>query len=205
MTETTTCKAVAAIVALLLMSGVCPAESVPPAAQSDGKAAAQPARMRELDLGEKVRIKFVQIPAGKFLMGSPRDEKGRLDNEGPQRQVTVSKPFFVGVYPVTQEQYEAVMGKNPSTLKGPGKPVETVNWDDAVAFCKQASAKTGTQFRFRRRPSGSMPAGRAARPGISSGTMKRSLVTTPGLEETAADQHIRSVRRSPTPGGCMTW
>jgi len=119
-----------------------------PTTQSDREVSAQSAKTLEFDLGDKVTIKFVPIPEGKFLMGSLNDEKDRQDNEGPQRQLTVLKPFFMAVYPVTQEQYKVVMGKNPSTLKGAGKPVETVSWDDAVAFCKRASAKTGKTFRL---------------------------------------------------------
>ncbi len=96
-----------------------------------------------LDLGNKVSMKLVLIPAGKFLMGSPETEKGHESSEGPQREVTISKPFYMGVYEVTQEQYEAVMGKNPSTFKGAANPAETVSWEDAVAFCQALSRKTG--------------------------------------------------------------
>ena len=101
----------------------------------------------ELDLGDKVTMKFVQIPVGKFLMGSPKDEKGRSDIEA-QHEVIISRPFFMAVYPVTQEQYKAVMGTNPSKIKGDTQPVECVSWDDAHVFCKKASAKTGRQFRL---------------------------------------------------------
>ena len=61
-------------------------------------------------LSEKVSLKLVLIPAGSFLMGSPEEEKGRAKNEGPQHEVTISQPFYMGVTEVTQEQYEAVMG-----------------------------------------------------------------------------------------------
>jgi formylglycine-generating enzyme required for sulfatase activity len=96
-----------------------------------------------LDLGNNVTMKLVLIPAGKFLMGSPEDEKGRENNEGPQHEVTISKPFYMGIYEVTQEQYEQIMGRNLSYFKGAQNPVENVSWDDAVEFCKALSKKTG--------------------------------------------------------------
>ncbi len=76
-----------------------------------------------------IGMSFVSIPAGTFTMG-----------EGSAaHQVTLTKAFEIGVYEVTQEQYEQVMGTNPSNFKGPQNPVETVSWDDAVAFCRKLS------------------------------------------------------------------
>ena len=69
------------------------------------------------DLGQGVSLEMVLIPAGKFMMGSPASEKGRSDNE-TQHEVTLTKPFYMGKYEVTQEQWEAVMGNNPSAYKG---------------------------------------------------------------------------------------
>jgi len=96
-----------------------------------------------LDLGGGVTMKLVLIPAGTFTMGSPADEEGRVDTEGPQRQVTISKPFYMGIHEVTQEQYQAITGKKPSFFKGAKNPVELVNWNDAAEFCKALSHKTG--------------------------------------------------------------
>jgi formylglycine-generating enzyme required for sulfatase activity len=77
------------------------------------------------------------------MMGAPATEAGRSSEEGPQHGVIISKPFYMGVFEVTQEQYEQVMGKNPSNFKGAKHPVEQVTWDDAVEFCKKLSARTG--------------------------------------------------------------
>jgi formylglycine-generating enzyme required for sulfatase activity len=96
-----------------------------------------------LDLGNNVKMRLVLIPAGKFMMGSPATEAGRGSDEGPQHEVTISRPFYMGVFEVTQEQYEQVMGVNPSGFKGAKNPVENVSWDDAVEFCKKLSARTG--------------------------------------------------------------
>jgi formylglycine-generating enzyme required for sulfatase activity len=95
-----------------------------------------------LDLGQKVTMRLAPIPAGKFLMGSPGDEAGRDEDEGPLREVVISKPFYMGLYEVTQEQYEAVMGAKPSKFADAAKPVESVSWEDAVEFCKRLSRKT---------------------------------------------------------------
>jgi formylglycine-generating enzyme required for sulfatase activity len=111
-----------------------------------------------------VGMKLVQIPKGKFVMGSPPGEVGRdPKDEGPQHEVTLSwhftKDFLMGAYEVTQGQYQKVMGKNPSgnfnQPKGthPDLPVEQVNWDDAAAFCKTLSAlpeevKAGRHYRL---------------------------------------------------------
>jgi formylglycine-generating enzyme required for sulfatase activity len=107
-----------------------------------------PPKESALDLGNNVTMKLVLIPAGNFLMGSPQYEKDRLGNEGPQHEVTISKPFYMGAFEVTQVQYEQIMGKNPSDFKGGQNPVERVSWDDAVEFCKEFSRKTGRNVRL---------------------------------------------------------
>jgi formylglycine-generating enzyme required for sulfatase activity len=96
----------------------------------------------EVDLGGGVKMKLVYIEPGKFRMGSPKEEQGRQDNE-VQRQVEITKGFFMGVFEVTQDEYEKVMGNNPSEFKGARLPVEQVSWDDALEFCKRLSTKEG--------------------------------------------------------------
>jgi formylglycine-generating enzyme required for sulfatase activity len=100
-----------------------------------------------LDLGNNVTMKLVRIPAGKFLMGSPESEKHRATNE-VQHEVTISKPFYMGVYEATQAQWQAVMGTNPSQFKGDNRPVEMVSWDDCQSFCNELSAKVGRTIRL---------------------------------------------------------
>ncbi|MFM6528731.1 MAG: pentapeptide repeat-containing protein, partial [Dolichospermum sp.] len=104
------------------------------------------------DLGNGVTLEMAAIPGGTFLMGSPEDEKERDGNESPQHEVTVPD-FFMGKYPVTQAQYQAIMGTNPSYFKGNGstsltnqRPVETVRWNDAVKFCELLSQRTGKKY-----------------------------------------------------------
>jgi formylglycine-generating enzyme required for sulfatase activity len=94
-----------------------------------------------LDLGKQATMKLALIPAGKFLMGSLGDEAGRDEDEGPQREVVVSKSFYMGVHEITQGQYEAVMGANPSKFIDAAKPVESVSWEDAAEFCRRVSRR----------------------------------------------------------------
>lgn len=85
------------------------------------------------------------IPAGSFRMGSPSTEPGREINEGPQRRVTISKGFWMLESEVTQGQYKALMGTNPSDFKfcGDNCPVEKVSWHDARAFADKLSEAQG--------------------------------------------------------------
>jgi formylglycine-generating enzyme required for sulfatase activity len=86
-------------------------------------------------------ISMVRIEGGKFTMGSPSNEPQRSPNE-VQHQVTVSA-FYMGKYQVTQAEYEAVMGTNPSNFKGSNLPVENVSWYNAVEFCNRLSQSEG--------------------------------------------------------------
>jgi len=101
-----------------------------------GKAEGPPKELT-VDLGGGVKMEFVLIPAGSFMMG---DEKGDYF-EKPVHKVTITKPFYLGKYEVTQEQWEAVMGNNPSHHKGPKNPVEQVSWGDCRTFLKKLNAK----------------------------------------------------------------
>ena len=83
---------------------------------------------------------MVRIPAGTFMMGSEEN-----DSEKPVHEVTLSA-FEISATPVTQAQYEAVMGDNPSHFKDPDNPVENVSWDDAMKFCEKLKQRTGQEF-----------------------------------------------------------
>jgi len=105
----------------------------------------------QLGLGDpvvnSVGMVLVPIPAGEFQRGSPESEPGREDIEF-QYLVQITKPFYLSAYEVTQEQYEKVMGNNPSDSKGENRPVEWVSWNDAVEFCHKLSEQEGVQYRL---------------------------------------------------------
>jgi formylglycine-generating enzyme required for sulfatase activity len=79
---------------------------------------------------------MVEIPPGSFAMGSPPGERSRLTNEGPVHTVTIESPFYLGKYEVTQAQWRAVTGENPSFFSecGDDCPMEAVSWDDCQGF-----------------------------------------------------------------------
>ncbi|MDJ0570329.1 MAG: formylglycine-generating enzyme family protein, partial [Pleurocapsa sp. MO_192.B19] len=105
------------------------------------------AKLFKEDLGNGVILEMVSIPAGEFEMGSPRVEKWRNEDEGPQHKVSVPA-FFMGKFAVTQEQYQSVIGSNPAYFKGEKRPVEEVSWRDATEFCQKLSEKTGRNYRL---------------------------------------------------------
>lgn len=95
-----------------------------------------------------VGMQFALIPAGTFTMGSPGTEKGRGDDEIP-RKITFAKGLYVGVHTVTQEQWQSIMGNNPSHFKGEKNlPVEHVSWSDCREFCKKLRGKDNKPYRL---------------------------------------------------------
>jgi formylglycine-generating enzyme required for sulfatase activity len=100
------------------------------------------------DFTNSLGMKFVWIPPGTFLMGSPKEE-GKRDGDEIQHKVTLTKGFYMGVYTVTQEQWQAIMGKNPSRCKGDKNlPVDNVSWQDCQEFCKKLRAKDQRAYRL---------------------------------------------------------
>ena len=93
-----------------------------------------------------VGMKLARIPSGTFLMGSPRTEKER-DGEEVLHEVAIPRPFYIGVYEVTQREFAALMGEEPRAIfragrgGGPDHPMENVLWKEAVAFCDRLTAR----------------------------------------------------------------
>jgi formylglycine-generating enzyme required for sulfatase activity len=111
----------------------------------------------EAVLTNSLGMRLARIPAGKFRMGSPADEPER-DPEEVLHEVAITRPFYLGVYEVTQAQYQRLMGKNPAFFNmqrggGPDHPVEQVRWAEAVEFCNRLSnlaeeRKAGRAYRL---------------------------------------------------------
>lgn len=118
----------------------------------------------EEPLGTGANLEMVAIPSGGFMMGSKQEDTATLiqeirqhckngeaekqvSAEQPQHQVNI-KSFYMGKYEVTQAQWQAIMGTNPSYYKGDKLPVDSVSWNDAVEFCQKLSAKTGREYRL---------------------------------------------------------
>lgn len=95
-----------------------------------------------IDLGGGVTMEFVLIRPGSFKMGSDRNDY----DEKPVHKVTLTQPYYLGKYEVTQEQWERVMGNNPSHFKGAKLPVENVSWEDCQRFIRQIGEKVGRKF-----------------------------------------------------------
>ncbi len=96
-----------------------------------------------LQLGGGVKLEMVLIPAGQFMMGSPDLDKDAPADEKPQHRVRITKPFYLGKYLVTQEQWQAVMGNPRGSIKGPKNPVESVSWDECQEFLQQLDKQPG--------------------------------------------------------------
>ena len=114
-----------------------------------------------VDLGGGVKLKMTLIPAGEFKMGSGESAEATaaffnktygedrvqqaewFKGEHPQHQVQITKPFYLGKYAVTQEQWKAVMGDNPAKFEGASNPVELVSWRDCQVFLGKLNAKAG--------------------------------------------------------------
>ncbi|MBY0230654.1 MAG: SUMF1/EgtB/PvdO family nonheme iron enzyme [Gemmataceae bacterium] len=115
------------------------------------------------EIANSVGMRLALVPAGTFLMGSPEGEEGRYDDEGPRHEVTVTRPFWIGVFPVTQAEWRAVTGESPSHFAPTGSgrttvrkrdtsahPVDNVSWEDCEAFCAKLSSLPAEQAAGRR-------------------------------------------------------
>jgi len=97
-------------------------------------------------LGQGVSLEMVLIPGGKFVMGSPENETQH--EYETQHEVTITKPFYIGKYEFTQEQWDAVVGENSSATEGAKLPVTDVSWEDCQEFIKKLNENTKGGYRL---------------------------------------------------------
>lgn len=97
----------------------------------------------EIPVGSGVTMMVVRIPPGTFAMGTASEADPQFSNSRPVHDVIIGEAFYIGLYEVTQAEYEAVMGENPSEFVDPTKPVDSVSWYNAVGFCERLSASSG--------------------------------------------------------------
>ena len=100
-----------------------------------------------------IGMKFVLVPAGSFMMGSPPDEEGRYKGEEPYHKVTFAKPFYISICQTTQGNWKTVMGTmpwdgKPRAKNDPDNAVNYVNWDDATSFCAKLGETDGGSYRL---------------------------------------------------------
>ena len=102
---------------------------------------ASPQEQIKFPVTDTLDMLFTKIPAGSFLMGSPEDEKDHVEDEGPVHKVTITKPFYIGIYEVTQDQWNKVMGR-------PDNPVEQISWNQVQEFFQKINSRGGGHFRL---------------------------------------------------------
>ena len=134
---------------IVMLAAICVWPSRPSCGQSSNQtsppAVARSNDIRIVNLGGGVVMEFVRIRPGAFRMGSTKG----FSNERPVHLVVIKDPFYLGKYKVTQEQWKAVMGNNPSNFQGARNPVDTVSWNDCTNFVAKLNEKLpGQTFRL---------------------------------------------------------
>jgi len=103
----------------------------------------------EVKVNAKDNLPYVWIPPGTFTMGCSPGDGECYDDEKPAHQVTITKGFWIGQTEVTQEAYQRVIGANSSHFRGDRLPVESVNWNEARAYCVAAGMRLPTEAGWR--------------------------------------------------------
>ena len=155
---------------------------------------------------------FNLIPAGRFIMGSPSDEPGHWDEEY-RHQVTLTQSYYMQTTEVTQGQWKAVMGSNPSRFSDCGDdcPVERVSWNDVQDFISELNKRGEGSYRLPTEAEWEYAARAGTTTAFANGditktvtAMTRIWIQWGGMSTIQATRLILSPRNSPTPGAFMT-
>jgi formylglycine-generating enzyme required for sulfatase activity len=155
------------------------------------------------EITNSVGMKFTLIPSGSFTMGADLNSESGYDDETPQRRVTISRPFYMGVYEVTQSEWMSVMdGANPSKFIGQTLPVESVSWDDASSFVRKLNQKEGTdKYRLPTEAEWEYSARAGTTSAYFFGDDEGSLGTYAWFRDNSGDKTHRVGGKSPNPWG----
>ena len=99
-----------------------------------------------MDIGKGVKLELVRIEPGTFMMGSPETNSDSDPSEQPAHQVKISKPFYMGKFEITQQQWGVIRGNQSHSNTGEQYPADSISWNDAVNWCKEISEKTGVKM-----------------------------------------------------------
>ena len=153
---------------------------------------------------ENLKQQMVTVQGGTFTMGCTEEQSSCDDDEMPVRQIQV-KSFKISKYEVTQDLWEAVMGKNPSKFRNcPRCPVENVGWDATKLFLKKLSALTANTIGCRLMRNGSMPPGAGKRVKRTATSGATIWIRLPGMTRIAGTGSIGSDKSNPTGWACTT-
>jgi formylglycine-generating enzyme required for sulfatase activity len=162
-----------------------------------------------VDLGKQALLEMVAIDSGRFTMGATNGEKYATDREGPQHRVDV-QPFFIGKYPITQAQWQAVailpkvnrdLDARPSHFKGDRLPVESVSWLNAIEFCDRLSNFTGVSYRLPSEAEWEYACRAGTDTPFAYGETITSQVANYGSEYAYAAESVGEYRQTTTPVG----
>jgi uncharacterized protein (TIGR02996 family) len=107
-----------------------------------------PAATRTVWLNSEVPLTFSLISPGSFWMGSPPEESDRYENEGPQHPVTLTRGYYLSIYPITQAQWQTLMGPTLFRFLSPDRPADSISAYDAENFCTRLSERLGREVRL---------------------------------------------------------
>ncbi|MCA8958834.1 MAG: formylglycine-generating enzyme family protein, partial [Planctomycetes bacterium] len=146
-------------------------------------------------LTDSTGLRLCLIPSGRFTMGSPHTEPGRDPTAERSHPVTISRSFYLGATEVTQRQWKAVMGNNPSVRIGDDLPVHRVSWSDAAEFCRRMTRKENAVYRLPTEAEWEYACRAGSRSSYAFGPDPAGLVRVAWFKESAEEPSLQPVAR----------